>query len=71
MRLFIVLFTIAFTLAVLGFTVYGLYLAFSASILLGILTLIVEPSPLVFGIAMAFWKINLPVMLMAWINAHG
>lgn len=31
-------------------TVYGLYLAFSASILLGVVVLLVEPLPLILGV---------------------
>mgnify|MGYP007100135501 CR=1 FL=1 len=31
-------------------TVYGLYLAFSASIILGVVVLLVEPAPLILGV---------------------
>lgn len=48
----------------LALTIYGLYLAFSASIILGVLALIVEPSPLVIGLVMFFFNKNLAQMLM-------
>lgn len=34
----------------LGLAVYGLYLAFSASILLGVIVLVIEPLPVVIGL---------------------
>ena len=45
-------------------SIYGLYLAFSASILLGILALFVEPSPLIIGLVMMFFHKNLAQMLL-------
>jgi hypothetical protein len=45
-------------------TVYGLYLAFSASIVLGIIAFIVEPSPLIIGLVMFFFHKNLAQMLL-------
>jgi hypothetical protein len=58
--------TIAICLAILsiGCTFYGLYLAFSASIILGIIALVVEPSPFIFGIVMLAVHKNLPQMIM-------
>ena len=49
-------------------TIYGLYLAFSASILLGIVTFLVEPSPFVFGIVMIAFQKNLPQMIIDYLN---
>lgn len=49
-------------------TIYGLYLAFSASIILGIIVLIVEPSPLVIGLVMLFFHKNLAQMLLDFLN---
>jgi len=40
----------AFIVFVLGLAFYGLYLAFSASLILGVIVLIVEPLPLVLGL---------------------
>ena len=48
--------------------VYGLYLAFSASILLGIVVFIVEPSPLVIGLVMMFFHKNLAQMLIDFLT---
>lgn len=52
----------------LAMTIYGLYLAFSASIVLGIIALIVEPSPLIFGLVMFFFSKNLPEMILAFLS---
>ena len=51
-------------------TIYGLYLAFSASIILGIIVLFVEPAPLVIGLVMMFWHVNLATEIMSWIAQH-
>lgn len=69
-RISLFLFMVALGIASLGLTIYGAYLAFTASILLGIVALFVEPAPLVFGAAMLFWKVNLPVMIVAWLAHH-
>jgi len=45
----------------------GLWLAFSASFLLGILVLIVEPAPLVLGTAYFFWGSDLAEKFMNWL----
>jgi hypothetical protein len=39
-------------IGLISLTIYGLYLAFSASILLGIVVLFVEPMPLILALAM-------------------
>ena len=49
-------------------TIYGLYLAFSASIILGIIVLIVEPSPLIIGLVMLFFQKNLAQMIVDFLN---
>lgn len=48
--------------------VYGLYLAFSASVILGIIVFLVEPSPLVIGLVMFFFQKNLAQMLIEFLN---
>lgn len=60
------IFTIAsIVLGVIGLSIYGLILAFSANIFLGLLILIIEPLPLVFGFAMFFLDVNLAEKIMA------
>ena len=59
---------IALAFGLVATSLYGLYLAFSASILLGIVTLFVEPSPLIFGLVMLFTGTNLPEKIVAWFN---
>jgi hypothetical protein len=54
-------------IGIVGVSVYGLVLAFKASIILGIIALIVEPSPLVFGMA-ALYGTNVPEAIQNWIN---
>lgn len=49
-------------------TLYGLYLAFSASIILGIIVLIVEPSPFIIGAVMLFFDKNLAQMIVDFLN---
>lgn len=49
-------------------TVYGIYLAFSASIILGFVVLLVEPSPLIIGLVMMFFHKNLAQMLLDFLN---
>ncbi len=45
-------------------SVYGLYLAFSASIILGIVVLLVEPSPFLIGVLMFFFDYNLAQVIV-------
>jgi len=52
------LLTIALVISSLTLTVYGLYLAFSASIIIGICALLLEPSPLI--IALIYLNYNIP-----------
>lgn len=49
-------------------TIYGLYLAFSASILLGIIVFIVEPSPLIIGLIALFFHKDLAQLLVDWLS---
>lgn len=63
-----VLFAVFLWVGILGATIYGLYLAFSASLLVGILALIIEPSPLIIGLVMLFFDKNLAQMLVDFLN---
>lgn len=58
--------SVAFGIGIIGVSLYGLYLAFSASVLLGILALLIEPSPLIFGLFMLFANVNLAERIVAW-----
>ena len=55
-------------LGLIGAAIYGLYLAFSASILLGILVLFVQPSPLIIGLVALFFHKNLAQMLIDFLT---
>jgi len=56
-------------LGTIGLTIYGLYLAFSASIVLGIIVFIVEPSPFIIGAVMLAFDKNIPEMIVAWLSS--
>lgn len=62
------LFVLALALTPIALSVYGLVLAFKASIALGIIALIVEPSPLIFGAVMFFGDVNLPVKIIEYFS---
>lgn len=49
-------------------TLVGLYLAFSASILLGIIVLFVEPMPLVIGLVYLFMNVDLAQKIMEFLT---
>lgn len=52
----------------IALTIYGMYLAFSASIILGIVVFLVEPSPFVIGAVMFFFHTNLAEAIMTFLN---
>lgn len=52
----------------IAMSIYGIYLAFSASIILGIAALFVEPAPFVFGVVMFFFDKNLPQMIVDFLS---
>lgn len=49
-------------------TIYGVYMAFSASVLLGIVVLLVEPSSAVIGLVMLFFHKNLAQALIEFLT---
>ena len=52
----------------LSMTIYGLYLAFSASVVLGIVVLVVEPSPAIIGLVMFFFEKNLAQLIVDYLT---
>lgn len=55
----------------LGFfavSIYGLVLAFKASIILGLIALIVEPSPLALGLVALFGHPDIAHRIAAWLG---
>ena len=52
----------------LGLTAYGLYLAFSASIILGIVVLIAEPTPLILAVVALTAKPDVCEAIAKWLN---
>jgi hypothetical protein len=61
-----------FCLAALGIGLgfYGVYLAFCASVILGVVTLFFPPASLSFGVIQFFFNVNLPAMIVQWLTAH-
>lgn len=51
----------------IGISIYGAVLAFKASIILGVIVLIVEPSPFVIGLCAIFGK-DVAGAIQNWIN---
>lgn len=54
--------------ALLSVSAYGLYVAFSASIVIGLLALVFEPSPFVIGILMIGFDYNIPQAIIDFIS---
>lgn len=52
----------------LALSIYGLYLAFSASIVLGFLALIIEPSPFILGVLALFGHPEVAQKIVTWIS---
>lgn len=51
-----------------GVSCYGLYCAFSASIILGFCVLFLEPAPLILGLVHLFTNIDLVGEIVTWLN---
>ena len=52
----------------LALSVYGLYLAFSASIILGVLAMLIEPSPFIFGVLALFGHPEVAQKIATWLG---
>lgn len=57
-----------FGLAVIPATIYGLYLSFSVSVVLGLLVLLVEPSPTVIGFLAFFGHPEVAKKIAEWLH---
>lgn len=53
------LFAVLVAIAAFVVSIYGLVLAFKASIFIGVLALFIEPAPLVIGLVYLFTNVNL------------
>ena len=58
---------VALSIMAMVSTIIGIWLAFSASIILGILSLCVAPANLVYGVCWWF-GMNVPEAIQAWVN---
>lgn len=59
---------VCLSLGSLALSIYGICLAFSASIILGIIVLFIQPAPFIIGLVMFFLEKNLAQEIMNWIN---
>lgn len=67
MKLFVGLYMLTALCVMLGsfaLSIYGIVLAFSASVILGILTLFIQPAPLIFGAVMFFFEKDLAQLIV-------
>jgi len=67
LQLTILILILTIVIGVIVVSIYGVILAFKASIILGIIALVAQPSPFVFGIV-ALFGTNVPNIVQAWIN---
>jgi hypothetical protein len=63
------LFWILLSLFIIGVSIYGVYLAFCASILFGLIVLITPPSSTVIGLVYIGWGKNLAALVVQWLNS--
>mgnify|MGYP003341961316 CR=1 FL=1 len=59
---------LAISIGSLGLTLYGIVLAFSASVVLGILVLFVQPAPLIIGAVMFFFDKDIAQMIVNFLT---
>lgn len=64
----LILLAVLLVLASFVVSIYGLYLAFSASIILGLVVLFVEPSPFILGLVMLIWDKDLAQGLIDFLS---
>lgn len=64
----LILLALLLVLGSFAVSIYGLYLAFSASIILGLIVLFVEPSPFILGLVMLVWNKDLAQALIDWFS---
>ena len=61
---------IALAVGSTALSIYGIYLAFCASVILGVVTIFVPPAALSFGAVQFFFHVNLPTMILQWLATH-
>lgn len=68
MKFFVVLIFLAWICAAIAISIKGLILAFSASIILGLIALVIQPLPFVIGIIGIFGRSDLCEVVAQWLN---
>ena len=68
MKAIVLVFLLLFFALLICASIHGLILAFSASILLGMFALLIEPLPLVFGMAYWIWGVDLAAKFIHWLS---
>lgn len=64
----IIAFMCLFMVAPLCLSIYGLYMAFSASVVLGFLAMVVEPAPFILGVLALFGHPETAHKIAVWIG---
>lgn len=64
------IFCMGIALCSTALTIYGIYLSFCASVILGVLVLFFPPASLAFGVIQYFFHTNLPNMILEWLSSH-
>lgn len=71
--LILALFFIGVIIMVLGalcLTIWGIIISFQASIIVGIISIMVAPMSCVAGFLDVFLDVNLPILMVEFLNAH-
>ena len=66
----VMVFCLLLAVCCLGLTVYGLYIAFSASFVIGLIALIFEPSPLIIALVYLAFNYDIPQHIVDYFNSH-
>ena len=69
-ELFLTLLSIIIVLPIPVFWVYGLFTAFNAHVLVGVIALVVEPLPWIIGVGNGIWHINIAQMIAELLKLH-
>lgn len=68
MKALIIILATAFCIIPIGISIYGLILAFKASLVLGVLVLLLEPTPFIIGVIGLFGHPEVASQIAKWIG---
>jgi hypothetical protein len=64
----LMMFYLAVILCAIGFSIYGIYIAFCASIIMGIICFFTPPSGLIVGLVYFVWGKDIPQLIVNWLS---